>query len=321
MPEAKHSYRIVPLIAAILLHTSIAFGQISLKAKIDSGIIDVGDVVTLSIEIRHHEDIILKGSQFVDSLKQFELLYLSDVDSSYDQSFVTIKKDFGFQCFESGEQILPSFRLFYTQKKDTSLKWINSDTFHIQVNLLDVDTSKAIKPIQAPLRVPLSWKDLRFFVIVYPALLLISLLILYFERKKKNQGLFTKTEKPQMPAHLIALAELRKLEEAKLWQKGDIKDYHIQITDIIRSYIENRYQIPAIESTTNEIEQDMASVKLPQNLRAALFDFLHLSDLVKFAKLTPLPDENEKCMQTAYLFVNTTKESIHTEKNEEDNAG
>ena len=301
------------LILLIPFLSFATFAQISVKAKIDSSSILIGDLVTLSLEIKHPKEIQLKGSQLVDSIKAFELHSLSELDSSFHKGKITLKQDFSFISFEPGMQFIPSFRLFYTDGDDTNIKWIATDTFQVEVLIIDADTSKAIMPIQMPLKVPLTFKDLKVIIFVYPAILLIILTILYFERKKKKKPLFAKREKPKLPAHLIAINSLRKLEDEKLWQKGDVKEFHIRLTDIIRLYIEDRYHLPAVESTTDEIMTYLQNLDIANELKSELHTFLQLSDLVKFAKLTPLPNENEKCLQSSYSFINATKEKLGSE--------
>ena len=299
----------------MLLFSFSAMAQISLKAKIDSTDILIGDLVKLSLEIKHNPEIRILGSELVDSVKAFELLYLSELDSSFQKGLISKKQDFTFISFEPGIQNIPSFRLFYQEQNDTTIKWIATDTFQVNVQLVDVDTSQAIQPIQAPLGVPLKWKDLKPLIYIIPGILLILFIFIYLERKKRNKPLFSLREKPKLPAHLIALNALRKLEEAKLWQKGNVKEFHIQLTDIIRIYIEDRFHLPAVESTTEEIMEDLNSIDLSREMKEELHSFLQLSDLVKFAKHNPLPNENEKCLQSSYHFVNATKEQLFEEEN------
>jgi hypothetical protein len=113
--------------------------------------------------------------------------------------------------------------------------------------------------------------------------------------------------KPIIPPHLIALEKLKKLEDEKLWQKGEIKKFHIDLTDIIREYMESRYNMMAVESTTAEIIDQLRNYLDDRIIIEKVREFLELSDLVKFAKLIPIPDENEKCMKVAYEFVDLTK--------------
>jgi UDP-glucose 4-epimerase len=122
-----------------------------------------------------------------------------------------------------------------------------------------------------------------------------------------------------VPPHIEALELLQQLRDEKLWQNGFEKEYHIRVSDIIRNYIERRFGLTALEQTTDEIMRHTRSIDLiDENLRFKLKQILSLSDMVKFAKELPLPNENEQSMENAILFVNSTVkiEIVNPETNE-----
>ncbi len=103
------------------------------------------------------------------------------------------------------------------------------------------------------------------------------------------------------------------LEQKELWQKGDVKAYYSELTDIARNYIEEAIAIPAMESTTAELVAGLKAasqkkkMKLSQETIENLERVLKQADLVKFAKWDALPDEHELSLYNAFLFVNQTK--------------
>jgi hypothetical protein len=128
-----------------------------------------------------------------------------------------------------------------------------------------------------------------------------------YVRRRNNKPIF-RSPKPADPPHVVALRELDKLRSEKLWQNNRTKDYYIRLSDIIRTYIEGRFGVTAMEMTSDEIIEGMRfSGFEDNNLINRLRNLFTLSDLVKFAKAQPLPDENETAMLDAYLFVNNTK--------------
>jgi hypothetical protein len=101
--------------------------------------------------------------------------------------------------------------------------------------------------------------------------------------------------------------ELEKLRAKKLWQTGKIKDYHTELTDILRKYFEDRFHIMAMESTTAEILEDLeAKTLIAKENREVLSRILLMADLVKFAKYLPLPEEHDHSMEYAVDFINKT---------------
>jgi hypothetical protein len=107
----------------------------------------------------------------------------------------------------------------------------------------------------------------------------------------------------------VALSELDKLKEEQLWQHDKVKDYYTRLTDIVRVYLEERYEVPAMEQTTQEILAEFKgdSSEIKGKLFTGLQKTLETSDLVKFAKYTPLADENHFVLVNAYTLVEETK--------------
>ncbi len=110
----------------------------------------------------------------------------------------------------------------------------------------------------------------------------------------------------KLPAHAIALNSLNSLQEKKLWQQGLIKEYHSEITEIIRKYFEERFNLPALELTTSEATQLLRQRKEAGPVLDITYDFLTNADMVKFAKFEPMASVNEEMMKQAYEIVNKT---------------
>lgn len=193
------------------------------------------------------------------------------------------------------------------QLSDTTLAYLeklkNHETDSIDFAQLNISD---IKPIQKPEFV---WQD--YLEYLYIPLLICLVLILiglavFFILRKRQKGYFF-TPKIILPPHVVALEGLDKLKESKLWQKGMEKQYYTELTDILRRYVDQRFNINAPEMVSDDI---IAAVHLATDTKSAtegLSQILKLADLVKFAKYTPFGDENDLSLVNAYLFVNQTK--------------
>lgn len=128
----------------------------------------------------------------------------------------------------------------------------------------------------------------------------------YIAQHKKGEEI-TKPSEPQRPAEEIALEALDQIKREKIWQSGQTKQYHTQLTDVIRTYIAQRYDFSSNEKTSDEILREM-HIRLQDNrdLYNQLRKMLQLADLVKFAKWATTPDENELSLRIAYDFVHQT---------------
>ncbi|MCK9254604.1 MAG: hypothetical protein GX793_05675 [Bacteroidales bacterium] len=142
-------------------------------------------------------------------------------------------------------------------------------------------------------------------------LLLVIALIYFFKYYKKGLAPNLLRIKQEEPAHVIALKKLEFIRKEKIWAKGEIKEYHVQITDVIREYIEKRFGVFAIEMTTNEILESFDNIDLiSEQDYFKLKQILELADNVKFAKYKALQNENDLSLKNSFEFVENTKEII-----------
>ena len=113
--------------------------------------------------------------------------------------------------------------------------------------------------------------------------------------------------KPKEPAEKVALRNLDNLKARKLWEDGFVKEYYTELTEIVKTYISNRFGTSVMESTSQEtlvILEKFVSKK--SEAYEGMEEIFSVADFVKFAKLTPQPDSNEKCLKLAYTIVETT---------------
>lgn len=294
-----------------LLSGFFSYGQgIKLKAEIERDTIWVGDQIHLSILAEKPAGIKLDFPQVADSIAgKIEVLSKSSIDSTkIDAANIRLKQTFVITCFDSGPHFIPPFRLKVPSSIQTdSLK---TNGLNLFVKLPDVDLKRGPADIKKPFAAPVIFKEIAPWVLgIILAAALIFLIIYAVSRYRKNKPLFMRPEKPKLPAHVIALQELDQLKEAQLWQHDKVKDYYTRLTDIIRNYIEDRFALPAMEQTTYEILSAFTQRKnLTDEMSLKdLKEILELADLVKFAKLTPLPDDNHASINHAYQFVERTK--------------
>lgn len=142
----------------------------------------------------------------------------------------------------------------------------------------------------------------------------VVLVIIYFVfYYSKGKQVFHIKVAPPEPAHIIALRGLDLVKSDKLWLKSRVKDYYTDLTNILRKYLENRFDISAMDKTSAEILYMLKDTNyLDESLVNSLKEILERADFVKFAKSMPLPNENEKSLDMAYDIINRSKE-IHEE--------
>ena len=293
---------------------SVVMAQdVIVKAKMDTTEFLIGDQVGLELEVKQPIKEFVAIPIFKEELtKQIEILEQSENDTTLLESgHFIIKKRLLITAFDSGYYVLPPIPFLYYS--DT----LKSEPILFKVNTIQVDTTQAIKDIKMPYEAPLSFAE------VFPwaggglGLVILVLVIIYIIRKIRRNEPIIKRFKPREPAHIIALRDLSKLKTDKLWQQGRIKDYYTVLTDTLRMYLWNRYAIRTLERTSEEILESLKISEFKdEDAFNILKDIFYTSDLVKFAKFTPLFDEHENCMSGAYDFVDKTKLIIEEKKEE-----
>jgi len=247
-------------------------------------------------------DFAVKNVSIPDTLDDFAIL-----DSKRDKNNSNIWK-IKIAPLKTGALSFPPIAI---NPVDSSVTSVYTDGFRVYVLsvLAEGDTLlRDIKPMQKyPFQLPL-W--------VYIALLIVALILAFYlwlkrPRKPKREYIAqTETKQPVLPAWQKALKALDELIKEDLPTKGEVVLYHFRLSNILRSFLEENYHIPALEMTGNEIANILNRYNIPS--AKEIRNFLNYSDLVKFAKREPSSAEMEE--KTLWLknylisFVGKTQE-------------
>jgi predicted secreted protein len=285
--------------------------QVTVKASIDSTHILIGDQLRLLLEIDKPKDLDVEFPRVPDTFSSgIEVVNRSKVDTIKLDSKVREKliQSLYITSFDSGIHQIPSF--FFKLKNGKMLDSAATLALAFEVHTMKVDASKGPVDIKAPYSAPVTLKEVIPYILGTILIAAIIFFIFYYMKwKKKNVPLFIRPEKPADPAHVIALRELDRIKTQKLWQHEKLKQYYSEVADTIRIYIEKRFDVPAMEFTSAETIGTFTQNKnmVDDSSLDQLQHILSLADLVKFAKYTPLPDDNNLTLTNAYFFVNQTK--------------
>ena len=268
---------------------------------------EVGELVTMPVLDKE----LIPGVEIVDRTI-VDTISLKDGRVQYDQ-YLTLTS------FE--DSLFYIAPLPFVSGDDTI--WSEGLTLNV-VQPFEMDTTDmAITDIKGVYKAPIWWWGIFRWVLL--ALLLAGVgvagyyLITYLQsRKSEEDGNEVKTE-PLRPAEEVALEKLDAIKEKKIWQQGQVKEYYTQLTDVVREYIARRFEVSSVEQTSDETLRDIRPLL---NERKDLYDqlrkMLTLADLVKFAKWSTTPDENELSLRNAYSFVKETATKSQEELKIED---
>ena len=178
---------------------------------------------------------------------------------------------------------------------------ITVDTLSVDAwEKLDIDDQQGMEPVKAPLSRRTLWTIAIAVVAV--------VFLLWLALRRRHDKLLEPPPPP--PAYQTALQAFQRLLDEKLLDKGEFKLLHIKLSDILRHYLEARFQLPATEQTTEEFLHDLATPGSPlQEHRQQLREFLRHCDMVKFAEHVPQVDEIQRMAEVCrQLILSTGKE-------------
>ncbi|MGI9629148.1 MAG: hypothetical protein ACR2QM_20160 [Longimicrobiales bacterium] len=310
------------LLAFLVLAPAAQAQEPTLRSAVDTTIIYVGDRVRLRVVVDHAVDQAVTWSDSI-SVAPFELVELRIGESDPIDGGLRSRAEYLLTSFELGELDIPSFGVTVASESGSSTT-LDTDPFRIGVLSVGVDESGELRDIKGPLSLPRQWWQWGILLLA-GFLLLLVLRYLLGRRKKRPVAAPTVPPPPLRPFHEVALEKLDALEASTLLQDGEVKPFHIRLSDILREYIEGQLSVPAMEMATIEVVQGLRGAALGAPLCEAFGDFLSRCDLVKFAKLRPTGESALKLLEVGRSLVDqtsgwTSDEEVQPERVLEDQA-
>ncbi len=165
-----------------------------------------------------------------------------------------------------------------------------------------VNAITEIHDIRGPVGIPGEWL---WLWVAGGCIVFFALVVWFFVLLRNRKQV---SVEPLKPAWARALDAILKIEKAGYVQNGQTKEYYYELSYVIRWYIEERLGVRAPEMTTEEFMHAVRySDKLTHDQQGFLRDFLNASDMVKFAKFVPTPEEMYRALRLARVFVEDTR--------------
>ncbi len=252
----------------------------------------------------------------VKNIGPLEVIRSYRIDTVKNGDKYELIKKYGLTQFDSGKYTIPSIKVFINNSP------FFLDSIRVEVANVDVDTLKQkmydIKPI---VEVSSSNSWIWKLVLVLLVIAAIAAFIYWWIKIRKKKIVEQEVYKTPIEKATVLLNNLEKKE---LWQKGEIKAYYSELTDIARNYIEEAIQIPAMESTTSELIEGLRKASLKKKMTLSketienLEQVLRQADLVKFAKSKPLDFEITEDRKKIEKSIITLDKSIPVIEESED---
>ncbi len=272
--------------------------QVKASASFDLTRVEAGDTFSLRVLVAGVR-VAPKRVSFAAWQKQIpadNILSRSD----WNRSGTQWVKRFTLITFDSAELVLPPLTV-QLHLNDT----VQTNPLQLLVTAprasSEVQDMVAIRDIQ---REPELWYD--YWPWGLGAALILVLLYWFFPKtKKRAQPAQQPVQQapPTVPPHEIALQKLATLEKEKPWLKNQHLAYYSELSIIVREYLEKRYGILALESTTREIAHLLKKTNFPETQKPALDFLLQQTDLVKYAEIQPPESYHEQALGKAKNLI------------------
>ena len=304
------------LLYILLLFTTSLFAQ-KVTTSIDSTKKKIGAEfkLTLKTDVDTFSKVKFPNGKFFGNL---EVLESYKIDTIRNGNRYELIKKYGLTQFDSGKYLVPKLPVIINGKK------VFSDSIKIEISDVKVDTLKQkMYDIKNIIPVKSDFGNWWIYLLILLGLAVIGYFVYRFIKKKKTE------EKPVVIEFKSPIEKatslLQQLEKKELWQKGEIKNYYSELTDIARNYIEEEIQIPAMESTTSELIEGLRNAAKQKKLKLSaetvenLEKVLKQADLVKFAKVKPLDfeiEEDKKRISNSIVTIHNSIPEIVEENDE-----
>lgn len=292
-------------LAAVAAHAQEA--PITVTTAVDQVRMTIGDLVTYSVTVSHEPEMEVELPGLGANLGGFQIRDYQLHDAQKKAGRIVKKADYVISTFFTGKFDIPPVAVFYRMPGDSTYQSLMTEKMGITVESVQEGEGQAeLLDIKPPEGLPYNYKRLIFFIgLGLFVIAAVVAAILIHRRHKAGGGFLPKA--PPRPPHEIALEALDKLAASDLIARKEIKAYYIEVSEIIRQYIEGRFFVQALELTTWEIMNGLKEADLADENRQLLHAFLEACDLVKFAKHIPDDAAHAGALAEARRFVTATQ--------------
>lgn len=297
-----HLKLIVTSLFCVIAALSLQGQEIQLAADTNQALI--GERINVLLLIKADKSTTIDWPQITDNWQGLEVLAQSPKDTLEESGSFVYRQGFSLTAFDTGVYKIDSVALVF-QRGNLSDS-IYAYPMYLAFKTIKIDSTNRYYDIKKPMDIEYSYWRETLTALALIALFFWAVWWWYKNRKPVEQ-------KPEnsilVPAYITALNQLKELQASEAWLHMPLKSFYIELSTIMRRYLQGELAILAVETTTDEIIESLRSKTIEQVLKTELQDLLQTSDLVKFAKVKPLLEEGERYLKIALEFVEKTKPS------------
>ena len=273
-----------------------------LSTTIDTTRASIGDLISYKV-LTHNI-----GNKYFDiSKNEFsEPLELRNSKLLLDKKEKVIGAEFILSVWDTGKVTIPSMNINIYNSDSTFDFTIASDSIVIEVvSLVDITGNQRMKPLKGPLPI-----QTIFPLRIVSLFLLLSIIVYglyYFYGKRLDDLDHNIKSKPNIEAaDKIAFRKLDLLIKESENTQFNIKEFYVDLSYILREYVENTVYIKSLEMTTEEIIRNKVLFPFNDKSLNIWIDILNRADLSKYAKSNPNKNVCRNNLDLSKNFITET---------------
>jgi len=260
--------------------------DIAVRAEVNKAFLTIGDPVTYTVTVTHAPEIKILNRIPAPDSGILEVKKIEEIHRTEKKKIVTGRR-FTLTTYRLGEFVLDPVDINYKAGEGAE-QTIQTNKIYLTVkSVAEGEPKEDIRDVKTV--VPLTKHTGKLLII--PAILLALLAACLIYRNRAAKGGAALATEMVLTSGEEALARLAELFDSDLLKRGFVKLYYLKLSEILRVYLEKRYGILAVESTTYEIMRAFRDIPLTTELKEKLNYVLSSADLAKFAKWVPQPAE------------------------------
>ncbi|MFN8674419.1 MAG: hypothetical protein U0457_20360 [Candidatus Sericytochromatia bacterium] len=282
-------------------------------AKVDKVKGTIGDTITYELNIDQDKEIKVTKPDIKKNLEEFEITQEEILPDNLKDNRIEKKFIYKFQVKNLGSYSIKPVEIKYKIPQNLIKKYgkdglVKTSKIYLEIipTLNKNDKNKDIEDIKDIEEINVV--DTKTVILIFIGLFIFVYLIYLFFKK------IFKPKPPLLP-HELAFNELNKLKKLNLDSNKEIKSFYFEISETIRKYLKNRFEVDALEKNFSEIEKDLISNKdLNDNNINFLRDFIDKTDFYKFTDYVSNKDSAIKILTDSFIFIDNTKKIPEKEK-------
>lgn len=286
-------------------------GPVRARVRLDPAESRIGDAIEFTLEVSAEDGVDVLMPDFGRSLGRFQILDFAPSEGIDAQARSVFTQRYRLAPSGSGSHTIPPMAVEFIDRRPGSRPAPEGeDAFELLTEPLHFEVASVLPAdLQVELEPPLGRLEklgrrggfLPWLLAGLFALACLSWPLWKLFRNRRSAAI-------QRSAWDVANTRLSALRARPAPDPDEVDAFFVELSDIVRHYLEDRFDLRSPELTTEEfLELATGSPDLTDSLRTLLREFLQTADMVKFAGLRPGQEDIRRTLDAAERFLDQTR--------------